>query len=118
MRRVSYLGAGREGVFEDNPAVGGLEGLLDAPPCRETWGQAIGRVYRILFMNRGVGPNGTPRCGPETGHMPIDFVIVTPLAEERKAVLDQLPGHRKVAASPDDIRVYYSAEVPVRFADG
>jgi nucleoside phosphorylase/ankyrin repeat protein len=50
--------------------------------------------------------------------MATDFVIVTPLAEEREAVLDQLPGHKKVPASQTDIRVYYSAEVPVTIADG
>jgi nucleoside phosphorylase len=50
--------------------------------------------------------------------MAIDFVLVTPLAEERDAVLDQLPGYEKVAASQHDIRVYYSAEVPVTVADG
>jgi nucleoside phosphorylase len=47
-----------------------------------------------------------------------DFVIVTPLEEERDAVLSRLPGHRKLPPSEDDIRVYYEAEVPVRFSDG
>jgi nucleoside phosphorylase/ankyrin repeat protein len=49
--------------------------------------------------------------------MATDFVIVTPLAEEREAVLDQLPGHKRLPASQEDIRVYYSAEVPVTIAD-
>jgi nucleoside phosphorylase/ankyrin repeat protein len=53
-----------------------------------------------------------------TDNMEIDFVIVTPLTEERDAVLGQLPGYKRVPASQDDIRIYYSAEVPVTFADG
>jgi len=48
----------------------------------------------------------------------IDFVIVTPLAEERDAILARLPGHRKLPPAEDDIRVYYAADIPVRFPDG
>jgi nucleoside phosphorylase/ankyrin repeat protein len=50
--------------------------------------------------------------------MAIDFVIVTPLREEREAVLDLLSGYKKVPASQEDIRIYYSAEVPVTVVDG
>jgi nucleoside phosphorylase len=49
---------------------------------------------------------------------PIDLVIVTPLAEERDAVLARLPGYCQLNPTQDDIRVYYAAEVPVRFPDG
>lgn len=49
---------------------------------------------------------------------PTDFVIVTALEEERDAVLSKLPGYRKLAPSDDDVRVYYSADLPVTFADG
>lgn len=49
---------------------------------------------------------------------PVDFVIITPLAEERDAVLKQLTNFRKEPPSKDDIRVYYSGLLPVRFADG
>jgi nucleoside phosphorylase len=48
---------------------------------------------------------------------PVDFVIVTPLAEERDAVLARLPGQRKLPPSEHDIRTYYAAEVPVLFPD-
>lgn len=49
---------------------------------------------------------------------PVDFVIITPLAEERDAVLARLPGHQKLPPSPDDIRVYYAATISAVFADG
>lgn len=62
----------------------------------------------------------------ETEHLPtavlsnqgIDFVLVTALAEERDAVLDKLPGYRKLPPSNDDIRTYFEAELPVTFPDG
>ena len=39
----------------------------------------------------------------------IDFLIITPLPEEREAVLARLPNHRRLPPSTEDIRVYYSA---------
>lgn len=49
---------------------------------------------------------------------PIDFVILTPLAEERDAVLARLPGYRKLPPSNDDLRVHYASDLPVTFPDG
>lgn len=46
-----------------------------------------------------------------------DFVIITALEEERDAVLSKLPGYRKLAPARDDIRVYYTAAMPVKFSD-
>ncbi len=48
----------------------------------------------------------------------IDFVLVTALEEERDAVLDILPGYRKLPPLEDDIRTYFQAELPVTFPDG
>lgn len=48
----------------------------------------------------------------------VDFVIVTALDEEREAVLKKLPGYRRHDPSSADIRVYYSADVPVTTASG
>ncbi|MBL8470420.1 MAG: hypothetical protein JNM98_01360, partial [Rhodocyclaceae bacterium] len=48
----------------------------------------------------------------------IDFLIVTPLQEERDAVLARLPAYRKLPPTADDIRVYYAAEIAARFPDG
>lgn len=59
--------------------------------------------------------------GPSTTAMPqapVDFVIITPLAEERDAVLARLPNSRKLPPAPDHIRVYYAATVPAEFPDG
>ncbi len=48
----------------------------------------------------------------------VDFVIVTALEEEQKAVLRQLPEYVQVPPSEDDVRVYFAADLPVRFSDG
>jgi nucleoside phosphorylase len=47
----------------------------------------------------------------------IDFVIVTALEEERDAVLQKLLGYKRHTPSDDDIRVYYTADLPVAFPD-
>lgn len=49
---------------------------------------------------------------------PVDFVIVTALTEEREAVLHQLPNHQRLPPSNDDIRIYYTASLPVTLANG
>jgi nucleoside phosphorylase len=48
---------------------------------------------------------------------PIDFVIITPLEEEREAMLAHLGSPKRLPPSNDDIRVYYPATVPVTFTD-
>ena len=48
---------------------------------------------------------------------PIDFVIITPLAEEREAVLLHLGNPKRLPPTDDDIRVYYPATVAVTFSD-
>src|SRR5262245_24615789 len=48
----------------------------------------------------------------------VDFVVVTPLTEERDAVLMRLPGYRQLPPAEQDIRVYYEAELPVTFSNG
>lgn len=47
-----------------------------------------------------------------------DFVIITPLPEERDAVLTRLQEPRKLPPSDSDIRTYYVAAVPVTLTDG
>jgi nucleoside phosphorylase len=47
-----------------------------------------------------------------------DFVIVTALEEERDAVLGKLPNPQKLGPFGDDIRVYFSSNLPVTFPDG
>ncbi len=49
---------------------------------------------------------------------PIDFVIITPLEEEREAMLIHLKRPKRLKPSNDDIRVYYPATFPVTFTDG
>jgi nucleoside phosphorylase len=47
-----------------------------------------------------------------------DFVIVTALPEERDAVLARLPGARQLPPTVQDIRVYFSADLPVTSPGG
>lgn len=49
--------------------------------------------------------------------MNVDFVIITALEEERDALLAKLSGYRKSPPTNDDIRTYFSAELPVTFSD-
>lgn len=42
---------------------------------------------------------------------PVDFLIITPLTEEREAVLRRLGRVRRLSASTDDTRIYYAATV-------
>ena len=49
---------------------------------------------------------------------PVDFVIVTPLPEERKAILRHLGNPKRIPPVDDDIRTYYPSRVPVTFSDG
>lgn len=42
-----------------------------------------------------------------------DFVVITPLEEEREAVLRRLPGARKLPALDDDVHVYYEVWLPL-----
>lgn len=42
---------------------------------------------------------------------PVEFLIMTALEEEREAILDQLPGYRLLLPTPDDPRIYYTAQV-------
>jgi len=48
----------------------------------------------------------------------VDFVIITPLEEEREAVLAHLGKPNRLPPTNDDIRVYYPAKIPVTFTDG
>jgi nucleoside phosphorylase len=50
--------------------------------------------------------------------LPIDFIIITALEDERNALLDKLPGYQRLKPSDEDIRVYFRSNLPVIFADG
>jgi hypothetical protein len=47
-----------------------------------------------------------------------DFVIISPLEEEREALLAHLGKPNRLPPTNDDIRVYYPAKIPVIFTDG
>lgn len=43
----------------------------------------------------------------------IDFLVICPLAEERDAVLNLLPGHRRIDPVLDDTNTYFQAELGI-----
>lgn len=49
---------------------------------------------------------------------PVDFLIITPLPEERAAVLERLRPYRKLPLSPDDVRIYYGSHLNAAFSGG
>ena len=83
-------------------------------------GQHVNQQYiaaRDMYV--GVGPpQEADAARGAAGPPPIDVVIITPLEEERDAVLAKLDGHRQLPPTQDDIRVYFTAELPVTFPDG
>jgi nucleoside phosphorylase len=48
----------------------------------------------------------------------VDFLVVTALEEEQKAVLNKLPDHKRLDPSGDDIRVYYLSELATALPEG
>jgi nucleoside phosphorylase len=58
-----------------------------------------------------------PSAEADTDTRRVDFAIVTPLEEERDAVLSKVPNHRKLPPE-GDVRVYFEAEVPAVLSDG
>ena len=56
--------------------------------------------------------------GTSIMQLPVDFVIITPLEEEREAVLVHFGNPKRLPPTHEDIRVYYPATVPVTFTDG
>jgi nucleoside phosphorylase len=79
-------------------------------------GQVVGTQYNADAIT--IHPQATsPLMREAAGPPPVDVVIITPLEEERDAVLAQLDGYQQQPPTADDIRVYYAAELPVTFPD-
>lgn len=49
---------------------------------------------------------------------PVDILIITPLREEREAVLRRLPDSHRLPPTDHDIQVYHEAQLPVTFSNG
>ena len=83
-------------------------------------GQQVGQQYNVAGnLHMGTAQPREADAARETaGLPPVDVVLITPLEEERDAVLAKLVGHRQLSPTQDDIRVYYAAELPVTFPDG
>jgi len=76
-------------------------------------------ISKTSFMGSKTGePQVMREQQQQSSTPPVDFVIITTLEEERDAVLDKLPGCRRLKPSKEDIRVYFSANIPVHFPDG
>ncbi len=69
---------------------------------------------QTLLTNPATRPN-SPSVAPLV--VPLDFVIITALEEERDAVLAKLPEYQRLAPSDYDVQVYYWATLPVTFPD-
>jgi nucleoside phosphorylase len=57
-------------------------------------------------------PEGTSIMQP-----PVDFVVITPLEEERQAMLAHLGSPKRVPPTHDDVRVYYPVSLPITFTE-
>jgi len=53
-----------------------------------------------------------------SSNAPVDFLLITVLDDERKALLKSLTHYRRVPARQDDIHIYYEAIIPVCSPDG
>jgi nucleoside phosphorylase len=74
------------------------------------------QMLNELIQNQPTSPGD--QAATALSNHGVDFVLVTALEEERDAVLDKLPGYRKLPPSIDDIRTYFWGELPVTFSDG
>lgn len=51
------------------------------------------------------------------GQIVIDYLLITALEEERDSILNKL-AWRQIPPSPEDVRVYFVAELPITYSDG
>src|SRR5262245_45295257 len=89
------------------------------PSFRNQHQFAISKAEEIMprtDRNQPLSVHAPPVTGSAT-LLPVDFVIITPLEEERKAILAKLPGYQRLNPSENDIWVYYTADLPVTFPD-
>ena len=78
--------------------------------------QVVGTQYNAEHIT--IHPQTTPPSMRGVAEPPpVDVVLITPLEEERDAVLAKLAGARQLPPTADDIRVYYAADLPVTFPD-
>ncbi len=89
----------------------------DAPAFLEHYKPTEVKASLTEKARRGVmSPGIQPTPSPTQNE--IDFLILTPLQEERDAVLRCLGQYRKLPPSEQDIRVYYFSDLPATFSDG
>jgi nucleoside phosphorylase len=119
-RAQAYLMQGRAADAQADAQIALTAAI--AENCRYALGEAAARsrLAEALALP-AKPPTAAPDAEPvawKTMEPPVDFVIVTPLEEERDAVLRKLKGWRKLPPRKEDIRVYFAAELPVEFSDG
>jgi nucleoside phosphorylase len=90
-----------------------MAGTAPADPRRLVPDAAAQEEAKRLPMSNAV--QSSPSPPPPVG---IDFLILTPLPEERDAVLRCLGSFRKLPPLEHDIRVYYASDLPATFSDG
>jgi len=96
-----------------------LERQLAARPTRDGMANMPEQLPRILTPQpEKTIPVAEVERKATLSNQRVDFVLVTALAEERDAVLDKLPGCRKLPPTKDDILTYFQAELPLTFPGG
>src|SRR5579884_988198 len=60
----------------------------------------------------------TSHAGVTMGEMLADFVIITALQEELKALLEKFPFAQRLPPADGDVRIYYQADLPITMSDG
>lgn len=80
----------------------------------------VGGDVRDSVLIAGSGNVVTTSAGSPDPSVPTpaDFLIISPMEEERDAVLAKLPGFRRHRPTAHDVRVYFTADVPYTYDDG
>ncbi len=74
-------------------------------------------IFR-LTMIRNKLENIIKHFNEEKNNMGVDVVFVTALQDELVALLSKLPNYKRSVSSNDDIRNYFTAQLPIKLANG
>jgi nucleoside phosphorylase len=80
-------------------------------------GVIIGNHNQSTVIKQTASKGNKTSSKPITGTDRIDFLLVTPLSEERDAVLKKLENHRKQPPLANDKHTYFRAQVTATFPD-
>lgn len=82
------------------------------------WGEAAGRIAQLMVSHaEATQPQTKSAVASNAEATPVDFVIITPLEEEREAMLSKLQDVERIPPG-NDVRFYFKARLPVVVSDG